>query len=363
MRILQICSARDLGGGERHVADLATGLVRRGHEVYAAVRPSSPMIGELRSLATEHVFQVGMRGAAGLSAISKIAAILRDNKIEILHAHLAPDYAIAALVSARTATPFILTRHVLFPMKSINRLLLRRAASVIAVSNAVADVMKKQGIFPAEKIVTIHNGVDIERFACEKNRSKRDSLTVGMIGEIAPIKGQTDFVRAAAIVASERSDVHFVMAGQDRSSDGRHRRQLESLIAQLSLSERVRLLGWQDDAARLLRSFDVYVSPSKFDAFGIAIVEAMACRVPVVATASAGAKEIVDDGKTGLLVAVGDERALATAINKLLVDTKLRETFTASAAEAVRDRFSLETMVEATEKVYRSGIAERKVGR
>jgi hypothetical protein len=68
------------------------------------------MIGELRSLATEHVFQVGMRGAAGLSAISKIAAILRDNKIEILHAHLARDYPIAALVSARTGTPFILTR-------------------------------------------------------------------------------------------------------------------------------------------------------------------------------------------------------------------------------------------------------------
>ena len=357
MRILQICSARDFGGGERHVADLATGLLRRGHEIHAAVRPNAPIINELRALPPENIFQVSMRGAAGLSAISKIAAIVRDHRIEILHAHLARDYPIAALVSARTGTPFVLTRHVLFPMKRINRLLLRRASRVIAVSNAVADVLRKQHIFATEKIVTIHNGVDIARFEGKKHASKRDHLTVGMIGEISSIKGQAEFVRAAAILAGERTDVQFVIGGEDRSPDGRNRREIEALITRFALNEHVRLIGWQDDVAGLIASFDVYVSPSRFDAFGIAIIEAMACGVPVVATESAGAMEIIDDGRTGLLAPIGDADGLAAAISKLLTDAQMRNKLAANAVHAVRDRFSLERMVGKTEAVYRMATA------
>src|SRR5213078_4208162 len=135
MRILQICSARDIGGGERHVADLANSLVERGHDVFAVVNPNAPLIGELSSLRTENIFELRMRGAAYVVASEKIAAIVRENKIDIIHAHVARDYPLAAVASARSGgTPFVVTRHVLFPLSKVHRLLLRSAACVIAVS-------------------------------------------------------------------------------------------------------------------------------------------------------------------------------------------------------------------------------------
>ena len=356
MKVLQICSARNIGGGERHVADLATGLVRRGHEVFAAVRPGAAIINELQELRSQNILQLQLRGAAGLSSIARLTSIVRDHKIGILHAHLARDYPVAAMVAARTGVPYVLTRHVLFPMKRINGVLLRRVSRVIAVSNAVAEVLRKQNIFAPKKVVMIHNAIDLARFQNATGKPKGNGTTVGMVGEITPIKGQKDFVRAAAIISKERVDVQFVIAGEDRSADGHNRREVEDLIVRHSLYGRVRLIGWHHDVASLIGSFDVYVSPSRVDAFGIAIVEAMACRVPVVATASAGAREIIHDDVNGMLVPIGEPDALASAITTLLDQSDKRRTLAANASDTVRRRFSLEQMVEATEAVYRDAV-------
>jgi len=110
-----------------------------------------------------------------------------------------------------------------------------------------------------------------------------------MIGHLAPIKGQEDFIRAAAIVCGVRDDVEFVIAGEDKSRSGEHRRRLEKLIGELGLNQRVCLPGWVEDVAHLLATFDLFVSPSRSEPFGLSIVEAMAAGVPVVATRSEGA--------------------------------------------------------------------------
>ena len=355
MRILQICSARDIGGGERHVADLANSLAQRGHAVYAAVNPNAPLIGELPSLPKNNIFELRMRGAADVVAAENIAAIVRENKMDIIHAHVARDYPLAALASARSGgTPFVLTRHVLFPLSKVHKLLLGQASRVIAVSNPVAETIKKQRIFALDKIVTIHNGIDTSRYARDKNNAypRGLPLIVGMIGHIAPIKGGDDFVRAAAILARERDDVNFSIVGEDKSPSGENRAALESLIGQLGMANRVRLAGWQDNVALLLRGFDVFVSPSRSEPFGLVILEAMAAGVPVVATASEGALEIIDDGVTGLIVPIDDVDALAAAISRLLDDPSLRERLAENALEHVNKRFSLKGMVDATEKVY-----------
>src|SRR5207248_908168 len=136
-------------------------------------------------------------------------------------------------------------------------------------------------------------------------RQKRGArLCVGTIGELAPIKGQENFLRAAAIVSSRRDDVDFVIAGEDKSRTGENRRLLERMIDELKLSQRVRIAGWADDVVELLRTLDVFVSASRSESFGIAMVEAMASSVPVVATMTAGAREIIAANKTGLLVPI-----------------------------------------------------------
>ncbi|MDX6405501.1 MAG: hypothetical protein QOH70_2956 [Blastocatellia bacterium] len=358
MKILQICSAREIGGGEKHLADLANGLTKRGHDLFAALVPGSPLVAELSSVPSQNLIELPMRNSLNVASALKLARFVRQNEIQIVHAHVARDYPLAALVARRAGARLVLTRHVLFPLNRIHKLTLRQTSRVIAVSQAVADGLKAQRIFDPNNIVRIHNGIDVDRFAKGREdaagRASDDAkLSVGMVGHLAPIKGQEDFVRAAALVCARRDDVDFIIAGEDKSRSGEHRRSLEKLINELGLNQRISLTGWVDDVARLLRGFDLFVSPSRSEPFGLSIVEAMAAAVPVIATASEGAREIIDDGETGRLIPVGDAAALANAIVELLSSPQERERLSENARRAVRERFSLEGMVEATEQVYR----------
>src|SRR5947208_5844407 len=188
MRILQICSARQIGGGERHLAELAIGLMRRGHNVFVALVPSSPLLSELSSVPEQNIVQVPMRNALNVSSALRLARFMSENRIQIIHAHVARDYPLAALVARRSSSHLILTRHVLFPMNRAHKLSLRRTNRVIAVSQAVAEGLCAQRIFSPDKIVLIHNGIDADRFARgrEDALAKRDlthqNLRVGMIG-------------------------------------------------------------------------------------------------------------------------------------------------------------------------------------
>jgi glycosyltransferase involved in cell wall biosynthesis len=362
MKILQICSARQLGGGEKHLADLANALARRGHDVFAALVPSSPLLAELPAVPRKNIVELRMRNSLNLASALKLAQFAREHQIKIIHAHVARDYPLAAIVSRRAGARLVLTRHVLFPMSGLHRLTLRRPARVIAVSEAVAAGLRGQKIFDPDRIVLVHNGIDVDRFAKGREDTAGDAqgankrLRVGMIGHLAPIKGQEDFVRAAAIVCGFRNDVDFVIAGEDKSRGGDNRKSLERLIEELDLNQRIHLIGWVDDVARLLPTFDLFVSPARAEPFGLSIVEAMASGTPVVATMSEGAREIIEDDKTGRLVPIGDVEVLGKAISDLLSDPAQRRRLSANAVRAVRERFSLERMLEATEEIYRQAL-------
>jgi glycosyltransferase involved in cell wall biosynthesis len=367
MKILQICSARDLGGGEKHLADLANGLSLRGHEVFAALIPASPLLAELSSVPKQNIAELPMRNSLNVATALHLSRFVRQHEIKIIHAHVARDYPLAALATRRARARLVLTRHVLFPLNRIHRLTLRRTARVIAVSQAVAAGLRAQRIFDSDKIVLIHNGIDVDRFAkgsedaatCKQGVDRK--LRVGMIGHLAPIKGQEDFIRAAAIVCNRRDDVEFIIAGDDKSRSGEHRSNIEKLINELNLNQHVRLIGWVEDVSTLLPTFDLFVSPSRSEPFGLAIVEAMAAGVPVVATMSEGAQEIIEDHRTGCLMPINDVEASATTISELLSDYAERVLLSENARRAVRERFSLERMLSATEQLYRQVLEERSV--
>lgn len=361
MRILQICSAREIGGGERHLADLANELARRGHEVFAALSPASPVRAELSLVSAGNIIELPMRNALNLSTAVKLARFARANEIDIVHAHVARDYPLAALATARSQAKLILTRHVLFPMNRIHKLTLRHTARVIAVSQAVAEGLRSQDIFAANKIILIHNGIDFARFERAREAApvgaSKPRLRVGMIGHLAPIKGQDDFIHAAAIVCKQRGDVEFVIAGEDKSQGGENRTKLQELISELGVDDHIRLLGWIDDVAKLLPTFDLFISPSRSEPFGLSIVEAMAAGVPVIATNSEGAREIVEEGKTGMLVPIGDSQTMAQAIQNLLKDPAERQRLADNALMAARERFSIQRTVDDTERLYAQVLA------
>ena len=361
-RILQVTSARAFGGGERHLADLARGLYERGHEVLVALREGAPLRERLSFLPEQDVYAVRVRNALDFNAARKLARIARERKVDIIHAHVARDYAPAAFAARfAPATRLVVTRHVLFPLSRAHRLVLSNVSRVIAVSEPVARALRSQSIFDAGTIRVVENGVDLARFERARAGAEPDThgrpFRVGIIGELSALKGQEEFVRAAALIRSDFGGrVEFLIAGEDNSRGGEYRARIERLVHELNLADDVRLLGRVEDAPSLFVKLDVLVSASYSEAFGLAMAEALVCGVPVVATETSGSQSIIEDGVNGLLVPRGDVRALAAAVASLLSDEERRLALGASARHSARERFSLKRMVEATERVYEEAL-------
>jgi glycosyltransferase involved in cell wall biosynthesis len=360
MRILQVCSARSIGGGEKHVASLANGLTQRGHTVLVALAPDSPVRSLLGCVPSDRIFEAPMRNALSFASAWKLRDLVRSNNIHIVHAHLGRDYPLAALAAGRAHARLVLTRHVMFPLSRVHKLTSRRAARVIAVSQPVADALQSQDIFNPRIIRVIHNGVDVERFAAAKRLAtpNREKLRVGTVGELAPVKRHEDLIRAAQKICLVEDNVEFIIAGEDKSSNGRNQSHLQNLIVDSLLGDRVRLAPWVDDIAALVATFDLFVSTSETESFGMAMVEAMAAGVPVIATATAGAREIIDPDLNGRLVPIGDVEAIALAIDLLLRNPELRARLSAAGQASARRRFGLERMVSETAKLYEEVIAQ-----
>ncbi|HEX8140538.1 MAG TPA: glycosyltransferase family 4 protein [Pyrinomonadaceae bacterium] len=370
MRILHISSARAIGGGERHLAALACALAARGHEVHVALAPRSPLHAELRALPESRLVEVPLRNALDVASARALARLVRRREIEIVHAHMARDYPLASYATRRsTAARLVITRHVLFPLNRLHSWTLKHARRVIAVSRAVARSLEAQRIFPSEKISVVPNGIDVSGYDARVCGHEREAfrrrlgvgperLLVGTVGELNRLKGQEEFLRAAHMLAGRFPDASFVIAGEDFSRTGEHRARLEELISELRLEGRVRLTGWLEEVAPLLCALDLFVSASHTESFGLAIVEAMASGLAVVATKTEGACETVEDGESGLLVPVGDAGAIASAVARLLEDPPVRERMGGRARLVAHERFSLEGMVTATEALYREALDE-----
>ncbi|HVF23239.1 MAG TPA: glycosyltransferase family 4 protein [Pyrinomonadaceae bacterium] len=342
------------GGGERHLLDLTRALVDLGHEVYTASVPESPLWAELSFLPEGRHFALSPRNY--VKNLRGLAKFVRAHGIEIVHAHAARDYHLAALaVKFASRARLVLTRHTLFPLKGINRPLLSGAGRVIAVSQAVAESLQQNSVIDSARITVVHNGIETERFARSRAvaRDGNARVLVGTVGHLAPIKGHDVFVRAAALIAARRRGVHFVVIGEDKSPEMDHRRSLEGLVAELDLHDAVSISGWCDDMPAVLSSLTLFVSAARSEPFGLAIVEAMAAGLPIVTTASEGAQEIIDDGVTGRLVPVDDPEALAQAVEDLLDHPPERARLGRNASLAARERFSLRRMASDTERVYR----------
>jgi glycosyltransferase involved in cell wall biosynthesis len=373
MRILQVSSARAFGGGERHLLDLARGLAARGHEILFALGEGSPLRERLADFGAQSVFTLPLRNSLDLGSALRLARLAREHEVEVIHAHVARDYTPAAFAARRVrAARLVITRHVLFPLSRAHRLWLSNAARVIAVSEAVARSLRAQKIFDPDRVRVVPNGIDVRRFrqACaglgRAGNIEGHTLRVGIVGELSEVKGQENFLRAAALVNDRLGGadnklgdtVEFVIVGEDSSRDGSYRARLERLVAELKLEGRAHLLGRldEDEVPALLTSLDLFVSASRSESFGMAMVEALACGVPVVATATEGAREIVEDGVTGLLVPSGDVPALASAVAALLGDEGRRRQLGERAREVAAERFDLARMVEATERVYAEAL-------
>jgi glycosyltransferase involved in cell wall biosynthesis len=366
LKILQISSAQAFGGGERHVADLTNSLIARGHDVHVVLRPNSPLLTNLTGVSKKNVRVLPLLNALDVWSANQLSRYVRQLRIDIVHAHMARDYPLAAYATKdKSGAKLILTRHVLFPLNRFQRRIFSRAARVIAVSEAVARQLRTQNLTPSDRLCVIRNGVVLPRATpSPTTRSSLhadwnfplNSLVVGTVGELRPLKGHEVFLNAAAQVIATIPQARFVIVGGDFSQRQETHSRITQLVEQLQLMDHVRLLGHVDEVGSVLAAMDVFVSASQTESFGLAMVEALAAGLPVVATATEGACEIIRPGETGFLVPIADSTALAKAIKQLLVDPDSRTRMAQAAHTDAAERFPLEKMVESIERVYEESI-------
>lgn len=372
MKILYISSAQSLGGGERHLADLANGMSLRGHEIFVALRRGSPLMSELSELPKQNLLTLPLRNALDAKSARELAKVVSRAKIQIVHAHMARDYPLAAFATRKQPwARLVVTRHVLFALNRLHRMTLSRAR-IIAVSHAVATELSNSNVVSAEKICVVHNGIDATRFAEARNNFKRGqflhdwnfpegSLLIGTVGELTPLKGQAEFLKAASSVAQRYPHAYFIIAGTDHSQSQTNKATLQELINQLNLGDRVRTVSWVQDVSQIYCALDVFVSASHTESFGLAIAEAMACATPVIATETGGAKELIQPHETGVLVPVGDVEKLSQAIMTLLNDESSRIGLGRAAQQSITENFGLSKMLDRTEEIYRDVLSNERV--
>jgi glycosyltransferase involved in cell wall biosynthesis len=296
-------------------------------------------------------------------AVLETASRLKTWDSDIVHAVL-PGPSILGGIAARLAGVPVLvgSRHSLVGLYRArggaaalaDRLAFHLADVSVGPSAAVTDEMVRIGGCPRKKCSTLYNGVDTSRFRPGLSRSWRASMgwtnehvVFGMIANFRACKGHSDFVAAAALIAATYPEARFVMAGADQGLMAATVQQ----VNEYGLTEKARVLDVEPSPEKIFAALDVYLCTSKSEAFGISLAEAMACGVPVIATAVGGIPEVVDDNETGFLVPVGSPEATAEAAAKLF-HRELREVMGMRGRRRLENNFSLSATVRAHEELY-----------
>jgi len=241
------------------------------------------------------------------------------------------------------------------------RLMNRMFDQVQAVSSAVREhTIRAGGIDPA-RVVTIPNGIEVERIAAAEGGAElRESLAPGggpvvlTVGNIRRVKGFDVLIRAATRVVVRYPAAVFLIAG--RVHEPEYERELLALVAQFGLERNVKFLGKTDRAPSLLKACDVFCLPSRSEGMSNALLEAMACGRPSVATRVGGTPEVIEDGLSGFLVESEDDAAVAERILALLDDPERAREMGETARRVVEERFSAGRMVADMTKRYDSLI-------
>ena len=236
--------------------------------------------------------------------------------------------------------------------------------AVICISEAVRDNMRRRGA-DFGNLVTIHNGLDpammrITRDAGELRKAlglNADAIVVGMIGNIKAWKGQDTLIRAIDHVRGRVPSVRCVLVGDTSPADREYEQSLRALVGSLGLERHVIFTGFQQHVADFLMMFDVVVHASVLpEPFGRVILEAMACRKPVIGARAGAIPEIVDEGKTGLTFEPGDAAALADAALRLVEDPEHCREMGERGYERLVRQFDISQNIKATERLYESWL-------
>jgi glycosyltransferase involved in cell wall biosynthesis len=342
--------------------DMRSRLARLPH----AASTFLPLGRPAAALSKKTVFGKILSYAPSIASLAKAAAFVRRHRIQVVHATDRPrDASYVSLLGHMTGAASVVHMHA--PPSELSRPTLwgmRNASAIFGVSDFIRTSLIDMGL-RAEKIHTIHNAVDADYFDPDRTMEHRPSVReyfaiprnaplVGIAARMNPWKGQYELIGAASRLRDTFPDLHVLILGTDVPE---MRAEFEKIAGEGGIADRVHFGGYQKDVRPFLDEFDLFVHPSYGEPFGLAIVEAMAMRKPVIACGTGGVPEIITHGRDGWLVEERSVDAVATAIATLLNNDELCRTMGAHARETVRTRFTPRRQCAAVTERYASLIA------
>ena len=361
LRILGVDPELGFAGGETQVLGLTLGLLRRGHRAELACDPRGQLYERARRAGVE-CHPLSIRNSLDFAAGLHLRRLLARQRYDIVHFHTSRAHSMAPFARGH-ARALVVTRRMDYrPNRLFAPYLYNRAVdAVAAISNEVADALCRSGV-AREHLRIIASGVDCDHFrqpdSAERDGARsrlgltRDDFLVGTVGMLEERKGHHYLLEAVAIANRGRTPqarIKCVVAG-----DGSRRDQLAALAQKLQIANDILFLGMIGDARHLLDALDLFVFPSLKEGLGVALLEAMACGLAVIASRAGGVLDSVEDGVSGVLVPSSDAESIAAAIATLRDDLDRRLQFGKAARNRVLENFSMEAMTIKTVDLYRA---------
>jgi glycosyltransferase involved in cell wall biosynthesis len=361
-KILEAIS-EGVGGGAKHVYDLVCHL--EGAFSFSVACPDNgPYFGKFQDLGVP-VFEIPFTALSPRS-FRQLRRMTQLDGIELVHVHGRKAGLYGRLACLFADTPVVYSFHGLHYQKhsvllrtlsvAVERALARRTDRFINVSSSERRDCLALGLMAPERSLVVCNGIDWQFFdalAVDVRQVKASlgfnpgDVVVAQIAKFDVQKAQDDLAAAIPLVLDKCPSAKFLFVG-----DGALRPQIEDQVARLGVDRQVVFTGYRDDVALLLKAIDVVVLPSRWEGLPLVLLEAMACRKPIVASRVTGNVDVVVDGMTGLLVPSGAPQALAAKIVVLLQDARFRDELGRRGRERVEQEFSLERMVAHMRSVY-----------
>ena len=349
LRILHLDSGREWRGQQRQVLLLARGLRERGYEPLIVGMPESPLVQRSRARGVA-VSAVKTRGGWDLRAVQRLRALLRTWRPDLVHAHDGRSHALALLaLIGRRRVPLVVTRRVVTPPRNF---LARhgRRAQFIAISRAVQGGLVAARI-PPDRISVVYSGVPEPQVARPRDwraevRWPAESVLCGVVGSVAEREQGTEMLSEIArrLPPEARAATRLLILG-GRGGGACEIGGVEAFRA-----------GFVDEMHAAIAGLDLVWHPAPAEGLGTALLDAMALRVPPIAFAVGGVPELIEDGRSGVLVAPGDVDAFARVASSLIASPSAREALGAGGPARARE-FGVQRMVAGTEAVYQKALA------
>jgi glycosyltransferase involved in cell wall biosynthesis len=348
MRVLHVHRIRGIGGSERHLLTLLPALAERGIEP-VLVGLDDPAWNPVDFYGALHVPAIRIPSPRDVDPLL-LARLVRSLRADVVHTHLVHADVYGGVAAKLRGTQLVSTKHNddpfrLGPFRHVERGLCRLADRIVTITDALRDfTVERVGVTPG-KVETIHYGLDDLPEAWGVNPPDdvpADACILLAVSRLTSQKGLDVALRALPLLSPETV---LVVLGE-----GPERDVLEELAHHLGVERRVFLLGRVPDVAAWLQRATVFVHPARWEGFGLAVLEAMLARLPVVASNVSSLPELVADGETGILVRPDDPSALALGIARALEQPGLGE----AGLQRARDEFSVARMADRTAALYRA---------